>query len=346
MKRDERLRAGMSSRQAVRAPVFRPGGQPLLRVEQLQVHFPVRGGMFSRKQEFVHAVDDVSLALQSGETLGLIGESGSGKSTTALAIARLCTITGGKVEFQGKDITHIRGDELRRMREHMQMVYQDPLASLDPRMTVGEIVAEPLLVHGLKKDLDDAADRVLDLLALCELPPDAANRFPHALSGGQRQRVALARALALEPQLIIADEPTSALDVSIQAQIVNLMMELQSRIGLSYLIISHNLAIVRHMAKRITVMYAGKIVETGTANSVCRTPKHPYTQALLSASLVPDPNTGTRRILLKGEVPSPIHPPPGCRFHTRCPLVISRCRVEEPPTQEKEPGHRAACWVT
>lgn len=321
-------------------------GSPLLRVDRLRVQFPVRGGMLSRQREFVHAVDDVSFAVESGETLGLIGESGSGKSTTALAIARLCTITGGTIEFQSKDITRLRGEELRRMREHMQMVYQDPLASLDPRMTIGEIVAEPLLVHGLKKDLDDAATRVIELLAMCELPPDAANRYPHALSGGQRQRVALARALALEPQLIIADEPTSALDVSIQAQIVNLMMELQARVGLSYLVISHNLAIVRHMSKRITVMYAGKVVETGTAERVCAFPEHPYTQALLSASLVPDPGTGAKRILLKGEVPSPIHPPPGCRFHTRCPLVEPRCRVQEPPLEEKEPGHWAACWVT
>lgn len=335
----------MSSRPVLATTAVQALKQPLLRVHQLRVQFPLRGGMFSRKREYVHAVDDVSLSLEAGETLGLIGESGSGKSTTALAIARLCPITSGAIEFQSKDITHIRGDELRRTREHMQMVYQDPLASLDPRMTVGEIVAEPLLVHGLKKDLDDAADRVMQLLALCELPAEAANRYPHALSGGQRQRVALARALALEPQLIIADEPTSALDVSIQAQIVNLMMDLQARIGLSYLIISHNLAVVRHMAKRITVMYAGKVVETGTSDRICAFPVHPYTQALLSASLVPDPSTGARRILLKGEVPSPIHPPSGCRFHTRCPLVLPRCRVEEPPTEEKEPGHWAACWV-
>jgi oligopeptide/dipeptide ABC transporter ATP-binding protein len=327
-------------------PARKNGAQPLLRVENLRVHFPIRTGFFSRKREVVHAVDDVSLAVNAGETLGLIGESGSGKSTTALAIARLSPITEGKVEFQAKDITRLDGADLRRVRRHMQMVYQDPLASLDPRMTVGEIVAEPLLVHGVKKSLEEASERVMELLALCELPPDAANRYPHALSGGQRQRVALSRALALEPSLIIADEPTSALDVSIQAQIVNLMMELQKRAGLSYLIISHNLAVVRHMAKRIAVMYAGKMVEEGTAQDVCERPKHPYTQALLSASLVPDPNSKTRRTILKGEVPSPIHPPSGCRFHTRCPLAQDKCRVEEPQMEEKEPGHRAACWFT
>jgi peptide/nickel transport system ATP-binding protein len=326
-------------------PVVTP---PLLRVEELSVHFPVgRAGFWGREKRFVHAVDKVSFDIPKGQTLGLVGESGSGKTTTGRAILRRLEASEGRIEFQGRDITHVRGEELRKLRRNMQLVFQDPYASLNPRMTILQIVAEPLLVHGLIKKTEEARDRVVELLELVGLPADAVDRHPYAFSGGQRQRVGIARALSLEPELVIADEPVSALDVSIRAQVVNLLQELQERLGLTYLFIAHDLSVVRHISHRIAIMYCGKIVELADRDAIYEHPTHPYTEALLSAVPIPDPplQRARRRILLSGEIPNPISPPPGCRFHTRCPLVEERCRVDVPPFAEREPGHRAACWV-
>ncbi|HET7654925.1 MAG TPA: ABC transporter ATP-binding protein [Acidimicrobiales bacterium] len=325
--------------------------EPLLRVEGLTIEFPVgRTGFWGRgEQRVVHAVDDVSFEIPRGQTLGLVGESGSGKTTTGRAVLRRLTPTAGRIEFRGQDITHVHGDELRRLRRHMQLVFQDPYASLNPRMTVLEIITEPLLVHGLIKKTRDARDRVVELLELVGLPADAINRNPHAFSGGQRQRIGIARALALEPDLIVADEPVSALDVSIRAQVVNLLQELQERLGLTYLFIAHDLSVVRHISHRIAIMYCGKIVELADRDTIYEHPTHPYTEALLSAVPIPDPplQRARRRIVLGGEIPNPINPPAGCRFNTRCPLVEERCRVDAPPFAERADteGHRAACWV-
>lgn len=318
---------------------------PLLQVDGLSVHFRVHGGMF-RSKGLIRAVDGISFCVGPGETLGLIGESGSGKSTVARAIVRLNPVTAGTICFQGRDITHVAADKLKWVRRELQMVFQDPYSSLNPRMKVADIVAEPLLVHGMVEPGDDLRERVIFLLRRCELPPEIADRYPHALSGGQQQRVALARALSLEPRLILADEPTSALDVSVQAQIVNLLTDLQSQLGLSYLVISHNLAVVRHISNRVVVMYAGEAVEATESDTLCDNPRHPYTEALLSASLAVDPDEKGRRdrIVLSGEVPSPMHPPAGCRFHTRCVRVQNACRHEAPPYEEKEPGHWVSCW--
>jgi oligopeptide/dipeptide ABC transporter ATP-binding protein len=322
---------------------------PLLAVQQLAVHFPLqRRAPWRPNVETVHAVDGVSFHVQEGETLALVGESGSGKSTIAQAVLGLHRATSGRIEFEGEDISRLGRRELRRRRRHLQIVFQDPAGSLNPRMRVGAIVAEPLIVHGLVRTRADARQRVADLLALCELPADAASRFPHAFSGGQQQRIAIARALALEPKLIVADEPTSALDVSIQAQIVNLMTDLQQKLGLSYLLISHDLAVVRELAHRVAVLYAGRLFEVAGADQLYERPNNPYTRALLSASPLPDPllERTRERILLGGEIPSPITPPTGCRFHTRCPLAQERCVLSEPPLAEKAPGQWSACWFT
>lgn len=319
---------------------------PLLRVENLTVHFPVgRTGFWGRQEKVVHAVDNVSFEIRRGETLGLVGESGSGKSTTGRAILLKVKPTAGNVYFRGEDVTTTSGEALRRLRRNMQLVFQDPYASLNPRMKVIQIVAEPLLVHGIVKKPRDAYDRVRDLLDLCGLPRDAADRYPHAFSGGQRQRIGIARALALEPEFIVADEPVSALDVSIRAQIINLLQELQERLSLTYLFIAHDLSIVRHISHRVAIMYAGKIVEIADRSEIYENPKHPYTEALLSAVPIPDPTLqkDRRRIMLPGEIPNPVDPPTGCRFHTRCPIVQPVCLGEEPPLEEKAPGHRAAC---
>ena len=324
-------------------------GEPLLRVEGLTVHFPAGGaGPWGRRRRVVHAVDDVSFEIRRGETLGLVGESGSGKTTTGRAILRRVPITAGRIWFKGRDITTLRGEELRRLRRDMQLVFQDPYASLNPRMRVLDIVAEPLLVHGLIRRIQDAEDRVAELLELVGLPADALDRYPHAFSGGQRQRIGIARALALEPDLIVADEPVSALDVSIRAQVVNLMQDLQERLGLTYLFIAHDLSVVRHISHRIAVMYAGKLVELADRDELYRDPRHPYTRALLSAVPIPDPRVqrARGRTVLRGEIPNPVQPPPGCRFHTRCPIAVERCAVEEPPLEEKGPHHVAACWLT
>lgn len=316
-------------------------------MEDLTVHFPVGGaGFWGGQSDYLHAVDGVTFDIHRGETLGLVGESGSGKTTTGRAILRKAPITSGRIIFDGKDITQVTGEELRLLRRNMQLVFQDPFGSLNPRMRVLDIVAEPLVVHDIVKNSAEATDRVSDLLELVGLPKDAAVRYPHSFSGGQRQRVVIARALALEPDFIVADEPVSALDVSIQAQIVNLLRDLQQQLGLTYLFIAHDLSVVRHLSDRIAVMYSGKLVEVADRDAIYDHPTHPYTEALLSAVPIPDPiaQQGRRRVALTGEVPNPISPPPGCRFHTRCPIVEDRCRTEEPPLELKGEGRVAACW--
>ena len=321
---------------------------PLVEVEHLSIHFPVGStGFWGRQKRVVHAVDDVTFAIRRGETLGLVGESGSGKTTTGRAILRRITPAAGTIRFRGRDITHTDGEALRHLRRHMQLVFQDPYASLNPRMSVGELVAEPLVVHGIVNSVDDARERVLDLLDRCGLPADSIDRYPHAFSGGQRQRVGIARALALQPDFIVADEPVSALDVSVRAQVVNLLQDLQDENSLTYLFIAHDLSVVRHISHRIAIMYAGKLVDIADCNSLYERPLHPYTEALLSSVPVPDPpvQRERRRIVLQGEIPDPIDPPPGCRFASRCPLVEPRCREAEPPLTLRADDHAVACWV-
>ena len=325
-------------------------GRPesLVRVEDLTIHFPAGRQGFWGKPLTLHAVEGVNLEIHKGETLGLVGESGSGKTTVGRAILRQLPLTAGRVEFKGEDITDVTGEPLRQLRRSMQLVFQDPYASLNPRLRVLEIIAEPLYVHGLIKKISDGAERVAELLELVGLPMQVMFRYPHAFSGGQRQRINIARALSLEPDLIIADEPVSALDVSIRAQVVNLFQDLQEQLGLTYLFIGHDLSVVRHISHRIAVMYAGKIVEHGTRDEIYEDPKHPYTKALLSAVPIPDPTLGgaRQRIAIEGPFPDLIRPPTGCRFHTRCPIAVARCEHDEPPLEEKARGHRAACWLT
>jgi oligopeptide/dipeptide ABC transporter ATP-binding protein len=312
----------------------------LLEVEDLVVRFPVGGG------DVVHAVEGVSFGLGAGETLGIVGESGSGKSTLGFTILRRHAPVSGRVIFEGAEITDVRGGDLRRLRRKMQMVFQDPYSSLNPRMKVGEIVAEPLIVHDVEKRGPALTDRVHTLLEQCGLPASAADRYPNAFSGGERQRIAIARALALRPRLIVADEAVSALDVSIQAQIINLLRDLQEEEGLSYLFISHDLAIVRHIAHRILIMYAGKVMELGPSDAIFERPVHPYTHALLSAAPVADPVVERRRerIVLRGEVPSVLDPPRGCPFASRCALAVQQCAEEAPPLELARPGRLIACW--
>ena len=320
----------------------------ILRVENLKVHFPVATGLFNRRPAAtVKAVDGVSFTLRRGETLGLVGESGCGKSTTGLAILRMLTPTAGRILFEGEDITALDQDRMRPIRRRMQMVYQDPHGSLNPRMKVRDIVGEPLEVHGMATDRAAFRERVAALIAMVGLLPAMADRYPHEFSGGQRQRIGIARALALEPSLILCDEPVSALDVSIQAQVVNLFLDLRERMGLSYVFIAHDLAVVRHVSHRIAVMYLGRIVEIATRDELYRDPLHPYTQALLVAIPIPDPELeATRpRQIIAGEVPSALNPPAGCRFHTRCPHVMAVCKREDPPLHG-QPGERAvACHL-
>ena len=317
---------------------------PLLRVESLVKHFPVKSGFFGFSRGAVKAVDGLSFTVAAGETMALVGESGCGKSTTGRLLLRLIEATSGAVYFQDKNIFELGGKEMRGLRRAMQIVFQDPYASLNPRMTVGEMLAEPLALHGLASGADRIA-RVEELLGLVGLAPHHIRRYPHEFSGGQRQRIGIARALAVEPSLIVCDEPVSALDVSIQAQVVNLLQDLQRRFRLSYVFIAHDLAVVKHIADRVAVMYLGKIVELADKRSLFARPRHPYTQALLSAIPVPEPSLRRQRVILQGDVPSPLDPPGGCRFHTRCPHARERCRTEE-PVLEGDGGadaHRTAC---
>src|SRR3954467_6225835 len=318
---------------------------PLLQVNDLKKHFPVRGGLFSRKSNLVYAVDGVSFEVERGETLSLVGESGCGKSTVGRAILRLFDITAGQVVLDGERIDRLSADALRPLRRRVQVVFQDPFSSLNPRMRVRDILAEPIRNFGLARSAVDLEDKVGRLMDTVRLPRDAVNRWPHEFSGGQRQRIGIARALAAEPDLIVCDEAVSALDVSVKAQIINLLQDLQAELGLAMLFISHDLAIVEHMTHRVAVMYLGKIVEVAPKRSLFAAPKHPYTEALLSAVPVPSPGAARQRIILKGDVPSPINPPTGCRFHPRCPYAFDRCRVDEPKLKMVNPDHVAACHL-
>ena len=302
--------------------------EPLLRAERLVKHFPVRSGLFGRARGAVQAVDDISFELYPGETLALVGESGCGKSTAGKLLLRLIEPTAGTVYFQGRNLLDLPEREMRSLRSEMQVIFQDPYGSLNPRMTVGDMLAEALHLHGLHAGRK--RQRVSELLGLVGLAPEHAARYPHEFSGGQRQRIGIARALAVEPRLIVCDEPVSALDVSIQAQVINLLQDLQRQFGLAYLFIAHDLAVVKHIATRVAVMYLGKIVELAEKEALFAAPRHPYTRALLSAIPVPDPAARQKRIILQGDVPSPLHPPSGCRFRTRCPWARERCAAEEP----------------
>jgi peptide/nickel transport system ATP-binding protein len=324
-----------------------PAVATVLEVRGLRKYFPIRGGLFGRNAGTVRAVDDVSFSIARGETLSLVGESGCGKTTTSRCILRAITPTGGEIRFRaetGEDIDVARLDRkaLRPLRRQMQMIFQDPFSSLNPRMTIAEIIGEPLLVNGMT-DTTARNARVAELLELVHLPSAYLNRFPHAFSGGQRQRIGIARALALNPALIVADEPVSALDVSVQAQIVNLLLELQDRLGLSYLFVAHDLSVVKHVSHRVAVMYAGRIVEIAPTEALFTTPRHPYTEALLSAVPVPDPRQRARRIVLEGEVADPSNPPSGCHFHPRCRYATEQCRQIVPVLEDVAPGHAVRC---
>ena len=320
--------------------------QVLLKVDGLVKHFPVLRGVFQRQVGAVHAVDGISFEIRKGETFGLVGESGCGKSTAGRTILQLYRPTAGHVYFDGTDLVGLAREELRKMRKRMQMIFQDPYASLKPRMTVADIISEPMQVHGITRG-EETMDRVNELLEVVRLSPSFGARYPHEFSGGQRQRIGIARALALNPDLIVCDEPISALDVSIQAQVINLLEDLQEEFGLTYLFIAHDLSVVRHISKRVAVMYLGVIVELAGVKELHDHPLHPYTQALLSAVPVPDPviEQSRERIILKGDVPSPVNPPSGCRFRTRCRLAEERCALSQPEWREISPDHWVACFL-
>jgi len=316
----------------------------LLEIKNLKTYYPVKGGFFRRTIGNVKAVDDVSFEIKKGETLGLVGESGCGKSTTGRTIIRLLNATDGEIFFEGKDITKLRGKTLQAIRQDIQMVFQDPYASLNPMQMVGDIVSEP--IRNFKSaSLKDLKDEVMDLLTKVGLPEDAYYKYAHEFSGGQRQRIGIARALALRPKLIIADEPVSALDVSVQSQVLNLLKELQKEFDLTFLFIAHDLSVVKHMSDRIGVMYLGNMVEIADRNSMYAEPLHPYTQALISAIPMPDPRRKKERIVLEGDVPSPLNPPTGCPFHPRCPAAMAECSQVKPALKEVKPGHRVACHL-
>ncbi|MBL8340170.1 MAG: dipeptide ABC transporter ATP-binding protein [Rubrivivax sp.] len=319
---------------------------PLLEVDNLVKHFPVRGGILQREVGRVHAVDGVSFDIAAGETLGVVGESGCGKSTTGRCILRLIEPTSGQVWFEGKNVTQAGKEELRALARDMQIIFQDPYASLNPRMTVGAIIGEALIIHKLAPTKEAFEARIVELLETVGLSADHMKRYPHEFSGGQRQRIGIARALAVSPKLVVCDEAVSALDVSIQAQVINLLEDLQSKFQLTYIFIAHDLSVVEHISDRVAVMYLGRVVEIAGANDLYANPRHPYTEALLSAVPIPDPTIKRQRVRLQGDVPSPLKPPPGCHFHTRCPIAQKGlCDKERPVLKDVGPGHRVACHL-
>ncbi len=318
---------------------------PLIQVKDLMKSFPIKGGLFGREVASVKAVQGVNLEIRRGETLGLVGESGCGKSTLGRCVIRLIEPTAGNIIFNGKDITNTTGEDLRTLRRKMQIIFQDPYASLNPRMTVGSIISEPLEIHNLFDSKKDREDRVKQLLETVGLRPEHINRYPHEFSGGQRQRIGIARALAVDPEFIVCDEPVSALDVSIQAQVINLLMDLQQKLGLTYLFIAHDLKVVEHISNRVAVMYLGRVVEIAESEELYRHPTHPYTKALLSAIPVPNPKRHEGRIILTGDVPSPIRPPTGCHFHPRCPVAKDICKTEVPHLKTTGPDHLTSCLL-
>lgn len=323
--------------------IVAPSTHPLIQVRDLTKSFPIKGGLLGREVASVKAVQGVNLEIRKGETLGLVGESGCGKSTLGRAIIRLIEPTSGQILLDGKDITNTKGEELRALRRRVQIIFQDPYASLNPRMTVGSIIAEPLEIHKLFDSRKDREDRVKQLLDTVGLRPEHINRYPHEFSGGQRQRIGIARALAVDPEFIVCDEPVSALDVSIQAQVINLLMDLQQKLGLTYLFIAHDLKVVEHISNRVAVMYLGRVVEIADSEELYRHPQHPYTKALLSAIPVPNPKRREGRVILTGDVPSPIHPPTGCHFHPRCPIAVENCKMEVPQLKATRPDHFTSC---
>lgn len=319
--------------------------QPLIQVKDLTKSFPIKGGLLGREVASVKAVQGINLEIRKGETLGLVGESGCGKSTLGRCIIRLIEPTSGQVIMNGQDITTLEGEGLRALRRKMQIIFQDPYASLNPRMTVGSIITEPLEIHSLFNSKKDREDRVKQLLETVGLRPEHFNRYPHEFSGGQRQRIGIARALAVEPEFIVCDEPVSALDVSIQAQVINLLMDLQQKLGLTYLFIAHDLKVVEHISNRVAVMYLGRIVELAEGEELYKHPTHPYTKALLSAIPTPNPRRTEQRIILTGDVPSPIRPPSGCHFHPRCPIATEQCKGEAPQLKLTRADHQTSCLL-
>lgn len=317
---------------------------PIIEVRNAKKYFPVKSGILKRKRDFVKAVDNISFSIHHGETFGIVGESGSGKSTLGRTILRLTEPTDGKILYDGEDISHIKQSDMREYRRHMQMVFQDPFSSLNPRMRVGELIEEPMIIHQYGSS-NTRKDRIHNLLEIVGLPKGASEKFPHEFSGGQRQRIGIARSLAIQPKFIIADEPVSALDVSIQSQILNLISDLQEEFNLTYLFIAHDLSVVKHISDRVGVMYLGKMMELSDKRSLFNNPLHPYTQSLLSAVPIPDPHVKRERIILKGDIPSPVNPPSGCVFRTRCPMAFERCAVEIPNMNKVEEGHYVACHL-